>query len=110
MSLMKDSMLGIENHSKSKALHTVQSASISDRQKNVLREHKEKQMTQEALHKKAEAHAQKIDPHYEMADRPHLTTGSKAYHTYMSEHSHHVKPAKTSPQSKAVGKMQVIKF
>lgn len=31
------------------------------------------------FHHMAEAEAQKADPHYEMADRPHMTKGSKVY-------------------------------
>ncbi len=34
----------------------------------------------------AEHHAQKADPHYEMADRPHLTKGSKVYKEILAKY------------------------
>ncbi len=36
----------------------------------------------DALHKKASAHANRVDPNWEMADKPSLTKGHKIYNSY----------------------------
>ena len=37
-------------------------------------------------HSEAEAHANKTDPNWQMADRPHLTKGHQAYKDYLDKH------------------------